>query len=242
MAVGRPTHLFIVCSAHPHVGKTLTARLVAEFQQANDRPVAAFDLGTDEPALAEFLPDLATPASIADLSGQMALFEQLASEDGAPKVVDVGHRALAPLFMIMRDIDFAGEADRREIRPIILFVTAPDEASSRAYAILRAQFPSFGIVPVANEYVMQGEDVRDSCPSSIVGVASLQLPTLSADLQALIEQRPCSFVDLHRSAQQELPPELWAEFDDYLRQCFLQLHQLDVALLGHDLDTSLGPR
>jgi hypothetical protein len=89
---------------------------------------------------------------------------------------------------------------------------------------------------------MQGEDVRDSCPSSITGVASLQLPILSADLQALIEQRPCSFVDLHRRAQQELAPELWAEFDDYLRQCFLQLRELDVALLGHDLDTSLGPR
>jgi hypothetical protein len=242
MAVGRPTHLFIVCSAHPQVGKTLTARLVTEFQHANGRPVVAFDLGSDEPALAEFLPELATPASIADLSGQMALFEQLASDDGAPKVLDVGHRALAPLFTIMRDIDFAGEAERRAIRPIVLFVTAPDEYSSQAYGILRAQFPSFGIVPVANEHVMQGEDVRELCPSSIAGVASLQLPVLSADLQALIAQRPCSFADLHRSAQQELAPELWAEFEDSLRQCFLQLRELDVALLMHDLNSSFGRR
>src|SRR5262245_5752989 len=239
MAVGRPIHLFIVCSAHPRVGKTLTARLVTEFQHANERSVAAFDLGTDELALAEFLPAFATPASIADLSGQMALFEQLASDNGAQKVLDVGHRALAPLFMLMRDIDFAGEAARRAIQPIILFVNAPDETSTRACAILRAQFPSFGMVPVANEYVMQDQEAQELSASNISGVSTLRLPVLSPDLQTVIEQRPCSFAELHQSAQDELPSELWNELDDWLRQCFRQLRELDLALIMHDLNASL---
>jgi hypothetical protein len=240
MAVGRPTYLFIVCSAHPCVGKTLTARLCVEFQHANERPVAAFDLGTDAPALAEFLPAFTTPAAIDDIRGQMALFEQLASNDGAPKVIDVGHRSLAPLCMIMRDVDFATEAQRRLIRPLVLFVAVPDDASARAYAILREQFPTFSFVPVGNEPLLQGRDITQSFPSSLAGAPALALPPLSQDLRALIDRRPCSLAELHRSGQHDLPPELWGELDDWLRQCFRQLRELDVALLMSDLNSSLG--
>ena len=57
MAEGQPTYLYVVCSTHPRVGKTLMARLLIEFQRANERPVLGFDLGSNGPALAEFLPE-----------------------------------------------------------------------------------------------------------------------------------------------------------------------------------------
>jgi hypothetical protein len=240
MAVGRPTYLFIVCSAHPRVGKTLTARLVVEFEHANARPVAAFDLGTNASALTEFLPDFTTPAAIDEINGQMALFERLASDDGAPKVVDVGHRALAPLFMIMRDVNFATLAAQRGIQPIVLYVAAPTELSARGYAILRAQFPTFGFVPVENAYATHGYSIEEAFPTSLVGAPSLQVPELSPALQARVEQRPCSFAELHRSGQQEFAPDLWAEFDDWLRQCFRQLRDLDLALQMNDPGSSSG--
>jgi hypothetical protein len=240
MAVGRPTYLFIVCSAHPRVGKTLAARLVVEFEHANGRPVAAFDLGTGAPALAEFLPDFTAPAAIEEINGQMALFERLASDDGAPKVVDVGHRALAPLFMIMRDVNFATLAAQRGIQPIVLYVAAPTELSARGYAILREQFPTFGFVPVENAYATRGESIEEVFPTSLVGAPSLQLPELSPALRVLVEHRPCSFAELYRSGQQELSPDLWAEFDDWLRQCFRQLRDLDLALQMNDPGPSSG--
>jgi hypothetical protein len=103
---------------------------------------------------------------------------------------------------------------------------------------LREQFPTFGFVPVENAYATQGHNIEEAFPSSLVGAPSLQLPELSPDLQVFVEQRPCSFAELHRSAQQELPPDLWAEFDDWLRQCFRQLRDLDLALQMND--SSLG--
>jgi hypothetical protein len=238
MAVGRPTNLFFVCSAHPGVGKTLTARLCVEFQHANDRPVAAFDLGSDGLALAEFLPEFTTPASIADIRGQMALFERLASDDGAPKVVDVGHLALAPLFVMMRDVDFAAEAARRQIKPIVLFVATSDDVSARAYAILREQFPDFTFVPVDNEPVTQGHDPGARFAPSFAGAPLLRIPPLSADLHAVCEQRPCSFADLYKRVQYDLPDDQWNELGDWLRHCFRQLRELDLALLATDLNSS----
>jgi hypothetical protein len=240
MAVGRPTNLFFVCSARPGVGKTLTARLCVEFQHANERPVAAFDLGSDGLALAEFLPEFTTPASIADIRGQMALFERLASDDGAPKIVDVGHLALAPLFVIMRDVDFAAEARRRSIQPIVLFVATLDEVSARAYTILREQFPDFVFVPVNNEAITRGHDPGALFAPSLAGAPLLQIPPLSADLQAVSEQRPCSFADLYRRLQYDLPDDLWNELGDWLRHCFRQLRELDLMLLANDLNSSFG--
>jgi hypothetical protein len=241
MAVGRPTHLFIVCSARPRVGKTLLARLCVEFQHASGRPVAAFDLGSGEPALAEFLPEFAVPASIADMRGQMALFEQLASDDGAPKIVDVGHHALAQLLMLMRDVDFAAEARRRMIDPIILFVATPDDVSARAAAIMKHQFPDFGFMPVSNAFATEGRDLDLSLLApNLPTTTALHIPMLSPTLQAVSEQRPCSFADLHRGVTDDVARELWVELDSWLRHCFRQLRELDLALLVNDLDSSLG--
>jgi hypothetical protein len=239
MAVSRPTNLFFTCSARPGVGKTLTARLCVEFQHANDRPVAAFDLGSDGLALAEFLPEFTTPASIADIRGQMALFERLASDDGAPKIVDVGCRALAPLFVIMRDVGFAAEAARREIKPVVLFLATPDDVSARAYAILREQFPGFVFVPVDNEPATQGHDIGALFAPSLAGAPVLRTPPLSAELQAVCEQRPSSFADLYKRVQYDIPDDQWNELGDWLRHCFRQLRELDLALLATDLHSSL---
>ncbi len=231
MAEGQPTYLYFVCSTHPRVGKTLMARLLIEFQHANERPVLGFDLGSDGPALAEFLPELATVAAINDVRGQMALLEPLARNDGAPKVVDVGQRLLAQLFMILRDVDFAGIASGRAIKPIVLYVAAPGDEAVRGYAILRQQFPSFGFVPVSNEALLDEVDLAPLFPSSISGVQALQLPQVSADLQAHIDQRPCFLIGLHQLGADAFPPGVWAELDDWLRRCFRQMRELDVALL-----------
>jgi hypothetical protein len=231
MAEGQPTYLYFVCSTHPRVGKTLMARLLIEFQHANERPVLGFDLGSDGPALVEFLPELVTLAAIDDVRGQMALLEPLARNDGAPKVIDVGQRALAQLFMILRDVDFAGIARGRAIKPIVLYVAAPGDESMRGYAILREQFPSFGFAPVSNEAMLGDTDIVPDFPSTFAGVPTLLLPQVSVDLQAYIDQRPCFLIGQHQLGEDAFPPGVWAELDDWLRRSFRQMRELDVALL-----------
>jgi hypothetical protein len=231
MAEGQPTYLYLVCSTHPRVGKTLIARLLIEFQHANERPVLGFDLGSDSPALAEFLPELTTSAAIDDVRSQMALLEPLARNDSAPKVVDVGQRSLAQLFMILRDVDFAGIASGRAIKPIVLYIAAPGDESVRGYAILREQFPSFGFVPVSNEALLGDTDLVPLFPSTFAGLPALPVPQVSADLQAYIDQRPCFLIGLHQLGEEAFPPGVWAELDDWLRRCFRQMRELDVALL-----------
>ena len=122
-------HVYLVCSLRPKTGKTLVARLCAEFNRTVESPVVPIDLGTEEPSLSEFLPGSAIRGSIADIRGQMALFDRLAARDGIPKVVDIGCPYAGSFFTIMHEIGFAVEARHRAISTSILFIAASDDAS-----------------------------------------------------------------------------------------------------------------
>jgi hypothetical protein len=229
-------HIYLVCSLRPRTGKTLIARLCAEFNRAVVSPVVPIDLGTEEPTLSEFLPSATIRASIADIRRQMALFDRLAARDGISKVVDIGCPHAKSFFTIMRDIEFAIEAQDRAISTSILFIAASDEASIKMYAGLREQFPSFTLVPVYNEIVAYGRDVRQAFVRRTVSLPALQVPRLTPDLQSMIDTPPFSFAEFRR----QLPADLTAddlnlEFDVWLRRIFRQLRELELSILINDL-------
>src|ERR1700682_2382153 len=76
----RTTPLYVICSPQRCVGKTLLARLLAEFYLIDGHPVAAFDLADEGPQLADYLPRCTTIADISDALGQMALFDQIIAD------------------------------------------------------------------------------------------------------------------------------------------------------------------
>src|SRR4051812_24205185 len=141
----------IVTSPRPRVGKTLVARLLADFHMHNGRAVAAFDINAGDNALTQFMPDHAAPAEVADIHGQMALFDRLVNDDGSYKIVDLGGAAFKSFFTVARQIDFASELRRRGLAAVVLFVVTPDATSVEAYAALRRDLPQAAIIPVHNE-------------------------------------------------------------------------------------------
>jgi hypothetical protein len=236
-------HVYLVCSQLARSGKTLLARLCAEFNRAVVSPVVPIDLGTASPSLSEFLPASTIVASIADIRGQMALFDRLAARDGVPKVVDIGCPHAGSFFKIMRDIAFAAEARDRGINTSILFIAAPDDASIKMYAGLREQFPGFTIVPVYNEIVAYGRDIRRAFVRRTIGLPALQIPRLPPALQAMIDAPPFSFAGFRRRLPTDLAADdLNLEFDVWLRRIFRQLRELELSILINDLRPVLTAR
>ncbi len=100
--------VIVVASRRPR-GKTLMARLLADFYLQEDRSVAAFDLNAGNGTLTQFLPEHVTRSAIDDLKGQMALFDRLIADDGITKIVDLGHTSFEPFFKLAYQFGFAGE-------------------------------------------------------------------------------------------------------------------------------------
>lgn len=238
--MSRTRHVFIICSPRPASGKTLLTRLVAEFYRSEARPVNVYDLS--DQGVIEFLPTYTKLASIADIHGQMALFDRLAAGDEVPKVVDLGHEAFADFFTILGQIDFVGEARRHAIEPVILYIADSDPLNTIAYSMLLEKFPELSFLPVRNDAIARGLDAARLFPPRCGGVAPLHLPQLSDSLRAMVDRRPFSFLDLRRNPPSRLPLELHEELEAWLKLIFLQLRELELQLMMGNLMQTLTRR
>jgi hypothetical protein len=236
----RRTPLYFVCSPRPRVGKTLVARLLVDFFLLDGRRVAAFDLDVNEPSLLDFLPGYTQPAKIADIQGQMALFDRLILDDTTAKIVDLAPASFEGFFKVMREIDFVVEARRRFVEPVTLFMVDPDRASLQAYVNLQRLLPEMILVPVYNEAVSKGQGTRGRFPLSNAISIPIQIPALMPLLHRYIEQPPFSFADFRGSPPVDIPLEIYMELHRWMRRVFVEFRELELRLLLSDLQASLG--
>ncbi len=227
--------VFIVASPRPRVGRTLLARLLADFFFHDAREVAAFDLDPDR-VLGQFIPAHTTPVDLSGITGQMALFDRLVEEDGVAKIVDVSPGAFADFFKVAREIGFAAEAWRRGIVPVTLFVVDAEGVSADAYAQLRARLRDMVVVPVYNEFL--GRNLhREKFPPGPASV--VHVPMLAPGLRKYIDRRPFSFADPKAMKPLDIPLDVHIELQRWLRRIFVEFRELELRVLLTDLRVSL---
>jgi len=234
-----PTHVCIVASPRPRTGKTILARALTEFYRMDGGSALAFDLDAMDSTLLQFLPTSTVRADIDDTEAQIALFDQLIVPDETPKVVDVSAHAFEAFFKVMAEIDFAGEARRQSIEPVILFATSPDPVSAKTYVRIAQRFPDVPLAPVYNEGIAPGSHLRDRFPPMSVSALSLRIPALSPTLRSIIDTKPFSFEDFQRRPPPEIPDILEAELNSWLKRLHLQFRELGLRLLLSKLRGSL---
>src|SRR6516162_7614550 len=140
------TPVYIICSPRPQVGKTLLARLLAEFLLLKNGDVAAFDVNLKEPSLLDYLPKITETADVIDTFGKMQLMDRLIVDDGLSKVIDLGFHAFDEFFRMSEEIGFLKEARRRHVAPVILFIAETDRVSVRGHEMLLRQIPPANLI------------------------------------------------------------------------------------------------
>ena len=226
----------IVVSPRPRVGKTLLARLLTDFHRYEGRDVIGFDVNSGDETLTQFLPAQAKPASIADVRGQMALFDSLIADDGVSKVVDLGAESFAGFFALAGKIGFAEEARRRAVAPAVLFVMTPDRTAVEAYRHLYDRFPALMLEPVHNEIL--GPPARQKYVFVGSGTVMVRLPALASGLRRHIETPPFPFADLHRADRLGVPLDVYDDLQRWLRRVFLEFRERELRLLLADLQSA----
>jgi hypothetical protein len=235
----RTTPLYIICSPQRCVGKTLLARLLAEFYLIDGRPVAAFDLADEGPQLADFLPRCTTIADISDAPGQMALFDQIIADRQATKIIDLSHRTFKDFFTIAEKIGFFEEARRQGIEPLILFMIDPGPKSAKAYTILRRWCSEASLLPVRNQIVAKGIPYCAVFPNESSVSVSLEMPVLGSALKPLVDQQSFSFAQFWRTTPISLPARLDDELRAWIKRIFLQFREIELWLICEEILSSL---
>jgi hypothetical protein len=234
----KTTPLYVICSPQRCVGKTLLARLLAEFYLIDGRPVAAFDLADEGPQLADFLPQCTTVSDISDAPGQMALFDRIIADRQATKIIDVSHRTFKDFFTIAEKIGFFEEARRQAIEPLLLFMIDPGPKSARAYTILGRWFAEASLLPVRNLMVAKGIPYGAAFPNESTVSVSLEIPLLGSSLKTLVDQHSFSFAGFWR-ATPSLPVRLDDELRNWIKRIFLQFREIELWLMCEEILSSL---
>jgi len=228
------TPLYIVASRHAQVGKTLIARLLIEFFRSSGRAsLVGYDLEPREPALAPHFPNLVWTADIADTRGQMSLFDRLVADHWRTTVIDLGYSLFDRFFEVMAEIGFAQEAERRGIKPIVLYITDSAAATAQSYAQLRRLLPRTTFVPVHNEAASFMFAPRDF-PSSLPECSVIRIPRLSPIVRGVIDRPGFSF-GTYMARQPGGPTEVHS----WTAAVFAQFRELELRLLIGALDSSL---
>ena len=232
----------IVASPRPRVGKTLLARLLTDYHRSEGRTVAAFDLNSREPTLAQFLPEHTTSATVRDINGQMALFDRLVADETVTKVVDLGDNSFESFFAVAHKIGFVEEALRHSIGVAVLFTVTPDKTSVDGYRGLRDRFALATLVPVLNELLGSAQH-RDKYPLARGGPLMIHLPVLAHGLRKYIDSPPFSFTSLNMEGSAGIPLDAQNELQRWMRRIHLEFRELDLRILLADLRASIqfGP-
>jgi hypothetical protein len=224
----------VVASPRPRVGKTLVARLLADFHLHNGRAITAFDINGDDNAMGEFMPRYSAPADVTDIHGQMALFDRMVADDSSYKIVDLGPAAFKTFFDVARQTDLAAEMRRRGLALVVLFIATPDATSVEAYADLRRGLPQAAIVPVHNEILGVAQHREKFAGPG--GPTPIHIATLAPGLRKVIDRKPFTFADTPR----DVPLEMHMELQRWLRKIYVEFRQMELRVLLTDLARSLG--
>lgn len=221
------TPIYIICSPVPLVGKTLLARLLSEFLLLKEGKVAAFDVSIREPSLLDYLPKVTETADVLDTYGKMQLMDRVIINDGLAKVIDLGFHAFDEFFKMTTEIGLLKEAERRNVKPLVLFMADTDRISARAHDMLSEQIPRVNLITVDNEHVVRGE-----LPPAMAAGRLFRLPALSSFLKAYVDRPTFSFTAYLRQET-----DTSAELHQWVRRNYLAFRELELSQLSQILQS-----
>ena len=245
----RPSLAAIVASLHGRTGKTLLARVLADyFVLAGSRPLL-FDTDATEQTLHGWFPYDTVVTDIGEVRDQMTLFDTLAARSPEARVVDVSHHAFRKFFRLVQDCHFVAEARARQVEPVIFYIADRNPDAYEEGRLLRERFADCALVLVENAFVGRVKDItrrsagyrafetHDPC---------MTLPLLDRAIIDLIEEthvslsdimsRPLSRSDDERSS---LSFDERADLRSWLGGIFREIHRVTRAIETRAL--SLAP-
>jgi hypothetical protein len=226
---------------HGRTGKTLLARVLADyFVLAGNRPLV-FDTDATEHTLHGWFPYDTLVTDIGDVRDQMTLFDTLAARSPEARVVDVSHHAFRKFFRLAQDCHFVAEARARQVEPIIFYIADRNPDAYEEGQLLRERFEDCPLVLVENAFIGRVKDItRRSAGYRAFESYDLcmMLPLLDRAVMDLIEEANVSLSDvmskpLSRSDDARstgLSFEQRAEVRGWLVQVFREIHQVIRAI------------
>jgi hypothetical protein len=145
--------VYITASDQHRNGKTLLARLLADYLMLDGKDPFMIDTDAPDGPLRSYFPGRTALADFATMQGQMKVFDTIIASPGRDYVVDLPARHLEGFFKAVGELHFFDEARRAGFRIIVFFIVDRSTASLKTARHVQ-EFAGIDLfVPVQNEFV-----------------------------------------------------------------------------------------
>lgn len=236
----RPSVAAVVASLHARTGKTLLARVLADyFILSGIRPLL-FDTDTTERTLYAAFPNDTVVVDPSEVRDQMLLFDTLVAQARLARVVDVAHHAQRKFFKVMENCDFIAEARLRQVETVIFYMADRNPDTYDEALRLHDRFEG-ALVLVENAWLGRvKEATRRNAGYRALEAHDLRmsLPRLDPDVIEAIEDPSVSLSEimnrpLSRNDERRVSPlsfEQQAAVRSWLMKVFRDIHRVTRAV------------
>ncbi len=217
---GRPT-VYIIASDQSRNGKTLLARLMADYLLLDGKDPFLIDTDAPEGPLRAFFPGRTALADFEKTQGRMKAFDTILAAPGRDYVVDLPQRHVLDFFATVRELDFFSAAHEAGFRVIVFFIV------DRATPSLRA---------AKDVYEEKGIDLFVAVKNDFVGSAwppgegALTLPLLPRDVALAISEKRFSLRNFVLGDDQGLESDQRLTLNNFMFSVLGSLNSLDTEI------------
>ncbi len=213
--------IYIVASDQHRNGKTLLARLLADYLLLDGRDPFLVDTDAPDGPLRNYFPGRTALADFATIKGQMKLFDTILAAPGRDYVVDLPVRHLENFLAAAADLNFFQECKNLEFRVFFFFVVDNSFTSLKAAKAVQALAGIDLFVPVHNKLV------RSTWPEE---EGSLTIPLLPAAIASAIGNKRFSIRNFVQGDVQGLDEEMTMQLQNFLYEVLNNLSNLEPVL------------
>jgi len=225
----RAAKFSIVCSDQPRNGKTLVARLIADYLILCERETVILDLSPMLGGARRYFPVRARKIDLNETADQMVLFDRALVQPPHDSVIDLPAHLLDEFFHVMRSIGFSDAARSQGVELVIYFVLDRAIGSISTARRLREENKQERFIVVWNEAVMP--PLRDATATGLLHELArdgqLIIPDLPPHVLLAIEEPGFSFNRFIMENLPSLPEPTRDRLKAFLSKIYQQLDRIE---------------
>ena len=210
--------VYITASDQHRNGKTLLARLLADYLMLDGHDPFMIDTDAPDGPLRSYFPGRTALADFSQMQGQMKLFDTIMASPGRDYVVDLPVRHMENFFKAVGELNFFDEAHKAGFRIFVFFIVDRTTTSLKMARSIQ-EFPGIDLfVPVHNEFVGSNWPREES---------GLVIPALPQALAFAITEKRFSLRSFVLGDTQHLPEEYHTMLSTFLYDVLGNLGNLE---------------
>lgn len=216
----RPTVHIITSDQHRN-GKTLLARVLADYLLLDGRDPFLIDTDAPDAPLRTYFPGRTQIADFATVQGQIKIFDTVLASTGRDYVFDLTAKHTTAFFEKAIELGFVQELQTLDYSVVVFFIVDNTMDAYKYFIDFKRNFRSSLIIPVRNHFVGSMLPQEES---------ALDLPTLDEETMRAITHRHFSLREYVLGDPQNLPAQLDINLKRFVYKVMQEFTNIELQL------------